>query len=73
LKFYSYFAFKNAYKKSGQKSWSFHILHISRCGPLDVFHVQTMLINVLVYQVSDICPLVFIWQRKWPFWNCVLE
>jgi len=41
--------FEKSYKNSGQKSWSYHILHLaSRYVPLDVFQAQVMLINVFV-------------------------
>jgi len=57
IEIYSYVAFNNSCNNSGQKSWSFYILHLaSRYGPLDLFQVQVMLYKCLFYQVSDIGP-----------------
>jgi len=45
IKIYSDFAFKN----TGQKSLSFHILDLEWHGPLDVIQVQVMHIYLLIY------------------------
>jgi len=53
IEIYSYFYFKNSHKNSGQEYRNFHIVHLTlRYGPLYIFQVQVILINVWFYQVS---------------------